>query len=477
MDVLKNKYFLIIALSILALTYSIIRPVNIDEGYYIASAQEVLEGKLLYKDFIFHQMPLTIYIYSLISDHGYWSLIFGRILSVSFISISAVLLFSLLKRITGRKTSNIFIILFFLNSFFIDWSVLIRIYALSVLVLSFGVYSFYCFLENTQKSYHLFFSILAFTLLVFTKVTLVSSYITLIIFIKLFCIKYNRNVLKLTLIFISASLIPVISFLFIFEKSLDEFYYSVFYFNYITKEYIDAPFTISLLKYIGFFLLPQNIILLTVILISGFKFTFFEKFLIANILCFTLIHIPSRMLMEYFCSINPLLILLSCLRYQKFADIVMTKWRVLSVKHIYTGLVILYLLSAPFGLIHLKNIIEGTELLMNPVELYSFEQKVNSLKGNTVLSSWEGYSIFSCKTPILKNQYGAAFINKYVSENDLKKYNIAEQKDYEKLLTEQTPDIIIYDNSNSAHMDNLKDIISRNYNKAFQCRSVEVFSK
>ena len=99
MNILKNKHFLIIALTLLILGFSFIKPINIDEGYYIASAQEVLDGKLLYKDFIFHQMPVTIYVYSVISDFGFTSLILGRILSVSMISLSCLLLLSIVKKI------------------------------------------------------------------------------------------------------------------------------------------------------------------------------------------------------------------------------------------------------------------------------------------------------------------------------------------------------------------------------------------
>ena len=94
-------------------------------------------------------------------------------------------------------------------------------------------------------------------------------------------------------------------------------------------------------------------------------------------------------------------------------------------------------------------------------------KKVNSLKGNTILSSWEGYSIFSDKIPILKEQYGASFINNYIDEKDIIKYNIAGQKDYKDLILSKTPDIIIYDNSNSAHLDSLVDLIDNNYKKSF----------
>lgn len=478
MSILKNNFLFITVFSIVVITYTFIRPVNIDEGYYIASAREVLDGKLPYKDIIFHQMPLTIYVYSMVSDLGYWSLVLGRALSVLMISLSFLLLLSIVKKLSGNNAVFIFFIFYFLNSFLIDWSVLIRIYALSIFLLSLGVFCFYRFL-NTQYNYtYLLLSVFAFTLLVLTKVTFISSYFVLILFIILIVFKYDKkNIYKNVLITLITSAIPVIVFLLFFGKYLEEFYFNVFTVNFITKEHVDPPFVSGLLKYLSFFFLPQNLVLIAIIFISGFKYTLFEKFLILNIICFMLIHIPSRMLMEYLCSITPLLILLSCLRYQKFVDEMTVKFRSFSTKRIYAGLVLIYIISAPFSLIHLKNIIEGAELLMNPVQLYSFEKRINTIEGNTVLSSWEGYSIFSEKLPILKEQYGGAFINKYVGEKDILKYNLARQKDYENLIISKTPDIIIYDNSNSAHLDSLKDLICKNYNKAFEYKSVEVFSK
>ena len=478
MGISKNKHFLMIALTFLIISISFIRPLNIDEGYYIASAREVLEGKLLYKDFTFHQMPLTIYVYSLISDIGFWSLVLGRTLSVLMLSLSSLMLLSLVKNLSGVNSVILFLIFYFLNTFLIDWSVLIRIYALSILFLSLGVFCFHRYLEKKYNSLYLFLSVFAFSLLVFTKVTFVSSYSVLMLFIIWTVYKYDKkNIYKNIFIAFIASLIPVLIFLLIFGNYLEEFYFNVFSVNFITREYIDAPYVISLFKYLGFFLLPQHLILLAVILISGFKYTFFEKFLIVNIVCFTLIHLPSRMLMEYLSSITPLIILLCCLRYQKFSDKIITKIKSLSSKRVYACLVIIYILTAPFSIMHLKNLMEGKELLMNPIQMRTFEQKVNSLNGITILSSWEGYSIFSDKLPILKEQYGAAFISKYIDEKDLMKYNIAHKKKYENLIINSTPDIIVYDNSNSSHLDSLSNLINTNYKKAFEYKSVEVFVK
>ena len=97
MSILKNNFLFITVFSIVVITYTFIRPVNIDEGYYIASARDVLNGKLPYIDTIFHQIPPTLYVYPLVSDLCYWRLVFVCALSVLMISLPFLLLLSILN--------------------------------------------------------------------------------------------------------------------------------------------------------------------------------------------------------------------------------------------------------------------------------------------------------------------------------------------------------------------------------------------
>ena len=45
--------------------------VNLDEGYYLTASRFVYQGKIVYRDFFYTQMPLLPYIY------GLWLKLFG----------------------------------------------------------------------------------------------------------------------------------------------------------------------------------------------------------------------------------------------------------------------------------------------------------------------------------------------------------------------------------------------------------------
>ncbi len=473
------KYTVIALLSLLTLGLSFFRPINTDEGYYVASGEMITEGEIPYRDFIFHQMPLSIYVYSFVSNLNFWSLVSGRILSVVMLILSFLIFSSIVRQEFSYKEYIVFVLMFFLNSFFIDWAVLIRIYSLSALLLSSGVYYFYRFSGDRKKSYYLFLSVFSFSLLVFTKITFIFNLLIVIFFVVFVMIRYDRKkLLGNVFITLLAAAGPFAVFILIFGKSYEELYFNVYHVNMIAKEHIDAPFTTNFVKFFRFFILPQNLIIITIISFSGFKYSLFEKFLIANVMGFVLVHIPSRMLMEYLSSVTPLIILLSSLRYKQFELNLSRIVRTLSSKRILVSVMLLYLISIPFGIVHLRYLLQGKELYMNPVQLYYFEQKVNSLNGQTVLSSWVGYSVFSDKQPILKDQYVPAYISKYLTDAEMCKFGVTTKNQYRNLILEKLPDIIIYDRSIiPSNTEGLEEIISSNYHKVFEYKSVSVFQR
>jgi len=146
---------LLIVFFLMVLAFAIIRPVNPDEPYYTISSSLVMEGKAPYIDFLFHHMPLTIYIYSVISNYGYWSLVLGRFLSVIFIFISFFLIYTnFIQSLNDKKLIFLFTILFFTNGFFLDWTSVIRVYSLSILLLTSGIIFFHFYITKENKEFY-----------------------------------------------------------------------------------------------------------------------------------------------------------------------------------------------------------------------------------------------------------------------------------------------------------------------------------
>jgi 4-amino-4-deoxy-L-arabinose transferase-like glycosyltransferase len=83
---------------------SIVRVVDADEGAYLIAAKLVMQGKLLYHDFSYPQMPLLPYLY------GAWMKVFGiswyagRLLSALFSVLLGLALYRQTARLTGRAT-------------------------------------------------------------------------------------------------------------------------------------------------------------------------------------------------------------------------------------------------------------------------------------------------------------------------------------------------------------------------------------
>jgi len=451
----------------------VIRPVNYDEAYYLASGQEILNGSLPYVDFLFHQMPLSIFIFAPISDYGIKSLFLGRLLSALFLFASYFFLRKLSIKYSKEKKVFLFTVLFFSNCFMLDWVILIKIYSISIFLLSGAIYC-YDNLKGDYKTLFVFLAGIIFSLLIFVKIIFLINLLIFLVFLS--------DLIRIKRIFYFAAvtcsiILPVLIFLMIFGKNLDEVYFNIFDINFITKKNIDASFSVSLLKFACAFLLPQNLILLFIIVVSGFKYSSFEKFLLANIAGFILIHFFSRMLMEYVSSVIPLLILLSFLRFDKFEVNVLPRFKFLNRKKLSVILISLYILLSPFSIEHFKHIFEKRNLNLSPMQLYYLEERINLMPGDKILSSWEGYSIFSKKIPLMKQYYGSAFIDEFVGEKDKKKYGIASKKDYEDLIISKVPDIIAYDSSNNAHLGGLESLIAMNYVPYIEYHTIVVYRK
>ena len=115
----------------------------------------------------------------------------------------------------------------------------------------------------------------------------------------------------------------------------------------------------------------------------------------------------------------------------------------------------------------------------NPVQFYSYNAKMSTLKGRTLLTSWEGYGVFSTKITLLKENYGSSFFNEIdvFDESTKTKYHLILKDEYKKLIINKTPDIIVYDTVNPAHLEGMKEIIEKNYSKSFIFNSAIIYER
>ena len=136
----RNRWpYVLVALAILAVVFffsSRERLVDPDEGAYLLAAKLVMEGKSVYTDFFWPQMPLLPYAY------GIWMEIFGtdwyaaRYFS-GFLGVAmGLLLFFHVVRLTGKQVWGFLaVLLFATSSFSIGWFSTAKTYPLSTFLL------------------------------------------------------------------------------------------------------------------------------------------------------------------------------------------------------------------------------------------------------------------------------------------------------------------------------------------------------
>ncbi len=230
-----------------------------------------------------------------------------------------------------------------------------------------------------------------------------------------------------------------------------------------------------ILKLILFFLLPQNMLLLVMLIVSGFRYSLFEKFLTLNIAAYFLIHIPTQMLPEYLSNITPLFLLLVLLRYEKFEVSITQKFK--SSARVRLAIIILYIILIPFGIAHLKHILEDRPLMPNPIQIYSISKTINSLEGKTILSSWEGYPVFSNKTSVLKERYMPVFDQAIGDTARINKFKMTSPDESKKLILAKVPDVIVYDSEEPRVLQGLADLVNAEYKLAYRYKYLSVYKK
>ena len=115
--------------------YSTERLIARDEGFYIIAAQLVAQGKTLYLDFFYPQMPLLPYLY------GKWMQIVGfswenaRLLSAVFTAMLGALIFSAIRKKTNTLWGLFGLYFFCLSTLVFPWYITVKTYAFSNLCL------------------------------------------------------------------------------------------------------------------------------------------------------------------------------------------------------------------------------------------------------------------------------------------------------------------------------------------------------
>lgn len=475
---------------VMLVLFVLFRPLNHDETYYMISARSLLiEGKIPYIDFVFHQMPLMLFAYMPVCNLGIYSLFAGRILSCIFLMLTFVILSRTFFKDSDSKTKFLFTVLYWFNIFLIDWAVTIKIYSLSMLLFSTGLYFYAKFLLNPDKIKHLYPASFFFSLLVFTKLVFAFNFFFIVLFTiyialnkkSIFSsnsapsIKFFPVIMKIMIPILISLILPGIVFWMYLQPDLNKLYFDLYLINsmYLKFTVFSEDFKIFIL----FFLVPQNFIVTLLSIFSFKKIRLLSVFILLNYVLFFLLHLSSRMLIEYHVTFLPFIIVLSVLGYIKLFDESKFLFNRFSPKAVLSIIVIFYIVISPFSVYHFKQYLFNSTLPLNPVELRHFVNEVNKLEGNTALSSWEGLTVFSNKETIYKENYALSYVADLIDSTEKKKYGLLIKADYEKLVIGSVPDIIVMDATNNAFLSGMQTIIEKKYNISNQYKYITIYSR
>lgn len=470
---MRSIYFVISSIVVLFVFF---RPMNHDETYYLISAKALLfEGKMPYSDFIFHQMPLMLAVYLPVTAFGNWALILGRLLSAALLLLSFYLFVKTFRSRFSQVQLLLFTFFFWFNFFLIDWAVIVKVYSLSILLISAGIYFYSRFLNEPLKWKYLMFASIMFSMLIFAKITFAAGFIVFVLFTIFFItikkIKVNYFYTAFS-IFVPTAFFALI-FLILTNVSLDVLYFNLFGVNIIGKDM--TPFSEDFPVYLSSFLIPQNFIILLFALFSLKNIEKLKLFLLLMVLSFFLFHIPTRLLSEYNTTILPLLMILAVFGLSDFSDMAIRLKKKFNPQKFAVVLLIIYCLLAPFSIYHIKQYLVSSKLPLNPVELNDFTTKLDSVKGNTVVASWEGLSAFSSKETMYKENYAIPFISDSIDDLTKKKYGLILHDDYKILIEGSVPDIVIFDETNATNIYGLENEINAKYKREFEYKYIKVF--
>lgn len=210
--VYKYERFALAFMAILFLSVMLISavflPINQDEGWYLQAGKMVFDGKLPYKDFMYTQTPLLPYIYGWTVGISSGNLLFARLISVIFCTISLVVSFFASKSLFGRDASIISALIFMGSFQVIGNFLIVKTYSFGSLLLVFSVF----FLAKYRSSNNFVYIAVSLLCMAFAAMVRLSLALPYVIFS--FYLLYDRalrwKILSVVLLGLILILLPIV---------------------------------------------------------------------------------------------------------------------------------------------------------------------------------------------------------------------------------------------------------------------------
>lgn len=487
---ISNKYkylFIIILMFQIALLFIFVftRLMDGDEGIYLHAANLVQQGLIPYYDFFYMQMPYLPYVCAPVSNFGFDSLFYGRVISVILSILIELILFLYAFKISkDARISLICLFLFGSNGLTLTWHSTIKT---SIFSDFFGFLSFILFVlfindgKQKNKSYLLF--------LAGIFVGLAANFrLTHAIFLLIECVLVfvvNNYSLKNKIIYTCylligsfvASIVSIYLFFidpytFIFDNLI---FRQVWGYEVVKMGLLTKLFTLS-----KFVLYPQNsiiLILFSVSIILLFKTpetrdnlqiyntTVVSASFALSLIIFYMLITPTQF--QYFGQTLPYLTLGSIPALIQVTDKLNKKKIVFPLSTIYVVSIIpfiyIFLFAArekdiPYELTHIRSAV-------NIIQKYSSAEDV-------IVSFRPHYPVFSRRKSIIGFEVSALEVIPYLSEKQFKRTKLLGRNDLLEIIEHRKANLIVLGKNHLPEADNL---LKKNYNLIASMHDIQIF--
>lgn len=461
---------------IIGIVFILLRPSHSDEGYYLLAAKNVSQGMQPYVDFVYHQAPLMPYIYSPFSDFGFLSCVLLRSLSFMLTFALAIILYlHVFQTVKNKEAATFALLLLVFNGLFIDWNSIIRMFALANLCcyISFYLAMIIKFDRSKADGLLVFLAGLFVGISINLRFTYSGCMLLLLGYVLYNSYKKRigvRSLIVLALFLISGFIIPSLPSLYFLVSNFERFTFEVFILNVISQK---SVWVINdyMLRWVKFVLMPQNIILLSIIFFLRNKTI---NFLALGFIIFLIIfNAPGFFINDYLNVIIPYLVFLCGINYDSICD-KFKSFRWVSLK----GLSVIYIISFFLSVPYFLNYFEKKTFEPDLVSLSDIVKQIESLPGEKIISSWDIYPALTNKNSgTIRNIFVSSFIGENMVSSELSRYSIPDSLKLNEAIEKQYFDIVVLNLNTPFGLKGQEEVIRRKYIEKFIFGNTIVFGK
>jgi len=462
MTLTKNQkiafWAILLLQAFLLLAFVFFRLIDYDEGSYLSAARLVNEGNLPYLDFLYPQMPLLPYAYSLVSQCGLSSLFLGRLISVLAGILLSIMIFLFLLRFSRDAGLSLF--LFFLYSFnglTLNWHSVVKTLVFSDFFsfLSFFCFSVYLLRGADRARFQIllsgFFMGIAFNFrLIFALLLLIQGLVILLLSTE----KNPRSRVYQLVILCCGSILASVPAIYLFLREPSGFLFgNVEYHLMWGSQVIKMGLGRKLWTLFKFVFYPQNLLILSaavtgvVLFVKSLRkkknFQSEDRVIVAAmafgltlvITCFVM----SPTQFQYYEQALPYLLIFSIPAWQKLRERLRERRSQVAV-----ALVVYFLLILPFAAIFIFGARQkDASFHIKTVKKVLHAVEENSLPGEVILCGWPAYAVLSGRKTVPGLETWGWEVAPYLSEQQIERFHLIDSLGVERLIGKREVGLII----------------------------------